>query len=208
MRLGILSGVFDPIHFGHLKIAEFCQKKLTLDIVLFIPSGNPPHKKAVADYRHRLKMVELAVKDYDYFIVSELERKTSDYRRTYSINTLKKVKRLYPEVEIFFFIGEDNVSEIPKWYNYKELFNYAKFVVLSRNVAPCNRTKIITRGRKSWDNLDYYDKLKFLNTPKIDISSNMIRNNIAKNLSIDGLLPKVVENYIKENSCYSATKAL
>jgi nicotinate-nucleotide adenylyltransferase len=203
MRLGILGGTFDPIHFGHLKIAEFCRKELNLDLVLFIPSGNPPHKKAVADYKHRVRMIKLALKDCKYFKVSELEKRTADNQWTYSINTLKRVKSLYPDAEIFFFIGEDNVLEIRNWYRYKELFNYAKFVVLSRDVEskkfwkkPHNRTRI------QQSKLDYFDKLQFLNMSKIDIASNMIRSNIAKNLSISGFVPKIVEDYIKENKLY------
>ncbi len=193
MRLGILGGIFDPIHFGHLKVAESCSKKLNLNLILFIPSGNPPLKKASADYIHRLTMLKLALKGYTHFKVVELEKKRFDNQPTYTYNTLKTIKKLYPEAYRFFLIGEDNVPELKKWYRYKELFKYAEFIVLTRNV----------NSKKSWTNLEYYDKLKFVNTPLIDISSNMIRSNIAKNLSVDGLVPKIVENYIKKNKLYS-----
>ena len=190
MRLGILGGSFDPIHLGHLKIAEFCQKELKLDFILFIPAGNPPHKSVFVDYQHRFAMVKLAIKEHKNFRISDIEKSSSS--PTYTLNTLKKTKKLYPNDEIFFFIGEDNVSEIQSWYDYKELFHYAKFVVLSRNVE----------SRKSFKYLNYFDKLHFLNMPEIDISSSMIRNNLAKNLSIDGFVPKVVENYIRKNKLY------
>ena len=193
MRLGILGGTFDPIHFGHLKVAESCLKKLNLNLILFIPSGNPPLKKVSADYIHRLKMLKLALKGYTYFKVVELEKKRFDNQPTYTYNTLKTIKKLYPKAYRFFLIGEDNVPELKKWYRYKELFKYAEFIVLTRNV----------NSKKSWTNLEYYDKLKFVNTPLIDISSNTIRNNVMNNLPIKGLLPKNVENYIKENKLYS-----
>ena len=192
MRLGILGGTFDPIHLGHIKVAEFCLKKLNLDLILFIPSGNPPLKKASADYIHRLEMVKLAIKKYKYFKVSELEKKKYEKDPTYTYDTLKTIKKLYPKAEVIFLIGEDNVTELKRWYKYNELFNYAKFVVLSRDV----------NSRKTFANLEYYNKLQFLNMPLIDISSNTIRNNIMNNLPVDGLLPKDVEKYIIDNRLY------
>lgn len=193
MRLGILGGTFDPIHLGHIKVAEFCLKKLNLDLILFIPSGNPPLKKASADYIHRFEMVKLAIKEYKYFKVSELEKIKFRNYPTYTYDTLNTIRKLYPKAEVIFLIGEDNVPELKRWYKYNELFKYAKFVVLSRDI----------NSRKSFTNLEYYNKLEFLNMPLIDISSNTIRNNIMNNLPVDGLLPKDVEKYIIENRLYS-----
>ena len=192
MRLGILGGTFDPVHFGHIKTAEYCKEKLNLNLILFIPAGCPPLKKAFADYIHRVEMVKLAIDEYKYFKVSEFEKKKEENHPTYTYDTLRTIKKLYPKAEIIFLVGTDNVLEIKRWYKYKDLFKFAKFVVVSRDVS----------SRQSWRNLDYYNKLHFINMPLINISSHTIRHNIINNISIDGFLPKKVEKYIKKNQIY------
>jgi pyruvate,orthophosphate dikinase len=194
MNIGVLGGAFDPVHYGHLKIAEFCKEKLKLDKVLFVPSGNPPHKKPVASYQHRVKMLELALKDYSagWRILAELE-KPSRIKHSYTIDTLKKLKKIYPHASVFFIIGEDNVPEIKGWHNYKNLFDYATFVVL-------RRPGVIQRS-PNW-RIEYKDKIRFIDSPKIDIASSDIRKKLSLGEKIDGLLPKVVADYIKKNKLY------
>lgn len=191
MRLGIFGGTFNPIHLGHLKVADFFYNKLNLDIVFFIPAGNPPHKSVFCDYQHRFKMVEMALKNFENFKILDIEKPNNG--KSYTINTLKKIRKSYPNDELLFLIGEDNVPEIQSWFNYEKLFDSAQFVVLSRKTA----------SKESFKNLPYFDKLKFLDMPKIDISSNMIRRNISQNIAVNKFLDENVKNYIKKNKLYS-----
>jgi nicotinate-nucleotide adenylyltransferase len=190
MKIGVLGGAFDPVHYGHLKIAEFCKDKLKLDRVLFIPTGNPPHKKPVAPYKHRVKMLELALQHYQDFYLAELE-KPSETKYSYTIDTLKKLKKIYPTASIFFIIGGDNVKEIKTWHNYKRLFDYATFVALRRPGAV-----------QKLDNVEYRDKILFIDSPKIDIASRDIRKKLSLGEKINGLLPKIVADYINKDKLY------
>lgn len=190
MKIGVLGGAFDPVHYGHLKIAEFCKDRLKLDRVLFVPTGNPPHKKPVASYQHRLKMLELALKDYHDFVLAELE-KPSRKKYSYTIDTLKRLKKIYPTASIFFIIGQDNVKEIKTWHNYQSLFDYATFVVLRR-----------PGDFQGLDNIEYKDKILFIDSPAIDIASRDIRQKLRLGEKINGLFPKVIADYIKKNKLY------
>jgi len=193
-KIGILGGTFDPIHFGHLKIAKFCQKKLSLDKILFIPSGRPPHKNPVEKYEHRVNMVKNALDNKNSFLLAQYEKPTkikSEYN--YTFETLNKVNQKYPDSELYFIIGEDNVTEIKNWYKYKELFDMANFIVLSRKRDTKTQIK----------NLPYYKKLIYIDMPKINISSDEIRKNLYKNKKIKKFVPLKVWNYIKKHKLYT-----
>ncbi|MEA2104243.1 MAG: pyruvate, phosphate dikinase [Candidatus Cloacimonadota bacterium] len=195
MKIGILGGTFDPIHFGHLKIAEYCKNELGLDQVFFVPSGNPPHKKPVASYKQRKEMLALALEGKNGFKLLELER-SDDNSNSYTYHTLIKLQKLYPADDLYFIIGEDNVPEIKNWFKFKKLLQLAQFVVLSRNI----------NDRFQKGPLDYIDKLKFIEIPKIPISSQEIREKLTNGVSIEKLVPEKVLTYIINNSEYSERK--
>ncbi len=190
MRLGVLGGTFDPIHFGHLKMAEFCLDVLRLDKIFLIPAGNPPHKKPIAPYSARVDMMKQAIKDRPRFEIKELEKEEQAKNYTYTYYTLKKLKEEYPDDTLFFLIGEDNVSEISGWFHYRELLTMAQFVILSRENA---------KGKKVQNN----DSFTYTPMPVIDISSKEIRSRLKHEKSIEGLVPKVVKDYIIENKLYT-----
>lgn len=185
MKIGVLGGTFDPIHLGHLKIAEHCKNILNLNQVVFIPSGNPPHKKPVASYKCRKEMLLLALEGHKEFQLLECE-KDSGSANSYTYNTLKKLQKLYSHDEIFFIIGEDNVTEIKTWYKSDKILDMAKFVVLSRNV----------NDSKPNNSEDQVGKLKFIQIPKIPISSKEIRKKLTQEASIKNLVPSNVFTYI------------
>lgn len=192
MRLGILGGTFDPIHCGHLRMAEYCREKLQLDKIFFIPAGNPPHKKPQTPFDLRVQMLQLALSGYPYFEISELEKQEHARDFTYTYFTLKKLKKDHPDDELYFLMGEDNVPEISMWFKYNELLKLAKFIIISR---PSDRKD------RSHD-FSFSGELSFLEMPKIDISSQCIRNMRSRGNPIHGLVPAKVEEFINNNNLY------
>jgi len=192
MRLGILGGTFDPIHCGHLRMAEYCRDKLQLDKIYFIPAGNPPHKKPHVPYDLRVQMLHLALEGKPYFEISELEKQEHACNYTYTYYTLQKLKKKHPNDELYFLMGDDNVAEISTWFKYNELLNLAKFIIISRPASPKNLSH----------DFSFSKELDFLEMPKIDISSQRIRNMCSGGQSIHGLVPDKVEDFIKKNRLY------
>lgn len=191
MRLGILGGTFDPIHCGHLRMASYCLDKLNLNKIFFIPAGNPPHKKPHIPYKQRAQMLKLALKEHPQFEIQELEKQEHARSYTYTYYTLQKLKQKYPDDELFFLMGEDNISEISTWFRYNELFKLAHFVIISRP----------SEENHSQD-FSFSNELLFLDMPKIDISSQCIRNLCSSGKSIHGLVSVDVEDFIKKNNLY------
>jgi len=192
MRLGILGGTFDPIHCGHLRMAEYCREKLHLDKIYFIPAGNPPHKKPHIPYDLRVQMLHLALNGNLHFEIKELEKQEYAHNYTYTYYTLQKLKNKHPNDELFFLLGEDSVAEISTWFKYNELLSLAQFIIISRPADPKNHS----------NNLPFSRELSYLEMPIIDISSQCIRNMCSKRQSIKGLVPKKVEDFIKKNNLY------
>jgi nicotinate-nucleotide adenylyltransferase len=197
IRLGIAGGTFDPIHIGHLIIAEVARQEYGLDKVVFIPTGIPPHKTgyAVTPAVHRYEMTRIAIMDNPYFEISDVE--TSRQGFTYTIDTLRELKRIYPKgVEFFFIIGSDTLPEVKGW---KEA---------SRVVKDCC---FVVYHRPGYDVLE--EEMRFLcetmgalvcpiRGPLLDISSTDIRERIKQGKSIRYLVPPKVEEYIYRNLLY------
>jgi nicotinate-nucleotide adenylyltransferase len=132
LRLAIFGGTFDPIHEAHLALARQAADRFHLDRVLFVPASRPPHKSGVthAEYEYRLRMAELACQNDTRFEVSRLEANTP---RSYSIDTIEKVRRsLAPGDELFFLIGADAFAEIHTWQRWRDVLNAVTFIVVSR----------------------------------------------------------------------------
>lgn len=195
-KIGIMGGTFDPIHNGHLFIAEQVRIKYNLDKVLFIPSGQPPHKDGlnVSEAIHRYNMVNLAIASNDYFFSSliEIDRKGN----TYTIDTLKQLKTVYLDSEIYFIVGYDTIETIHTWKDYELLPEYTRFVVVSRTTQSAGNLINLTEV--------FIDKVDFFETPVIDISSTEIRQNIYNNKSITYMVDNQVERYIYKHNLYRA----
>ena len=192
MRIGVLGGTFDPIHNGHLYLAREAQKRLCLGKVIFIPAHLPPHKKGVrvTPARHRYSMVKLAIKGINGLQVSDVEIKRKG--RSYSIQTLKQLRKLYgARTEIFFITGSDSLKEINIWKDLRGILGLCKFVVVERpNFS-------IVNPRRSFIVLRIDAK---------DISATDIRKRIRSGQSIKKLVPAKVKAYIKRNHLYGAAK--
>lgn len=189
MRIGILGGTFDPIHLGHIYLAEKVLKKLSLGKIIFIPAYLPPHKRGIkiTPARHRYNMVKLGAGKKKNFSVSAMELRRKG--RSYSVETLERLKQKYGRSsELFFITGSDSLRELSKWKNIKEVLNLCRFVVIKRPHFG------IKNAEAGFILLDIGAK---------DISATNIRKRLAKELPISKLVPKAVDNYIAKNRLYA-----
>lgn len=200
LKFGILGGTFNPIHYGHLLMAERAREALGIGKIVFMPAGIPPHKdiKEVASAEDRLKMVELAVKDNDSFIISTIELDREG--KTYTVDTLKELKSEYgQDTELYFIIGADVLFDLLKWRSAGEVFKLCKFAVMKRP----GYKKDDFDERIKFLQEQYNASIEVVEMPLIDISSTDIRHRLMDNLSIKYLLPDKVVKYIRKEGLYS-----
>ena len=212
MRIGILGGTFNPIHFGHLRAAEEIREAFHLEKIIFVPSANPPHKeKDVIIPSHRFVMVNLAIEKNPCFFFSDVELKLQGL--SYSIETIKHFCQKYgSNAELFFILGLDAFLEIDTWKNYKNLFTLCNFIVISRPGFEKERQKDLFPSEISNDfsydrkNRRYIFKTGFATyfqkITQIDISSRNIRRNIKEGKSVKYLLPEKAIEYIEKHRLY------
>ena len=195
MKIGIMGGTFNPIHNGHLLIGEYARTELSLDKVIYIPTGKPGHKsrEEVVSGSKRYEMVNLAIKDNPYFESSPIE---IDRRGvTYSLDTLKELRRIYKgEGEFYFIIGEDSLFNLENWKGFYELAKLCRFIVFKRR--PIENEKIL--GKIEELNNKYDVDITYLESPLMEISSTDIRKRLKDNKSIKYQVPRLIESYIKE----------
>ncbi len=134
MRLGIFGGTFDPVHLGHLVLAEHCREQAELDQVWFVPAARPPHKpdRPVTPYHHRVEMLTLAVSGNRAFQVCEIERDRPG--PSYTVDTLNEILNGNPAVELFLILGGDSIRDFPNWYQPKRIMELASLLVVPRAV--------------------------------------------------------------------------
>lgn len=197
LRLGVMGGTFNPIHNAHLATAEFIRDKYNLDRVVFIPSGDPPHKKNVLDKRHRFNMVVLATFKNDDFFVSDYEL-ASSAGASYTVDTLKHIEDEYPNEEVYFITGSDAINKMESWKDYQDNFKYAKFVAAIRpGIDLLETQETIERFREK-----YSADIEIVYVPSLEISSTYIRRRAQGGKSIKYLVPSRVEEYIRTNDLY------
>lgn len=199
-RIGILGGTFNPVHLGHLILAQGAFEAFDLTKVIFVPSAEPPHKRSAAtvDAAHRMAMVELAVEDSLFFEVSDIEIQRSG--RSYAIDTVRGLLDLYPAADLFFIIGTDTLKELRGWKDIYSLLPLCNFVSFSR---PQHDAATINADQLGL-NPPWPERLlaNVVRGRQIEISSSNIRYRIAEELSIHYLVPPQVEMYITEHSLY------
>jgi len=213
-RIGIFGGTFNPIHKGHMKAALEVQKTFLLDKVLLIPSYIPPHKGAsdVAPPSDRLQMVKLAVASYPQFVPSPVEIKAKG--KSYSILTLAKLKKQFPDAVIFFILGVDAFLEIDTWREYRKVLEQCHFIVISRPGYDLNEAKKLLKGNYSERMVQVSESTKLdkvmlhrykiflLSIDALDIASLDVRKKVKMGKSIAGLVVEAVEEYIQTNKLY------
>ncbi|MHC1745374.1 MAG: nicotinate-nucleotide adenylyltransferase [Syntrophobacteraceae bacterium] len=212
-RLGILGGTFDPVHMGHLRIAEEAVDQLRLDGLLFIPAASPPHKvdRVFQSFEHRCAMLEAAIADNPRFSLSTIERELPG--RSYTVATLRKLHSVTPRcVEYYFLVGMDGFLELDTWWKYRELFQLARIVVLERpgySVADILMTLKRTVSPLYEVGADrstfvhpHLLPVHALKSTLLDISSTEIRQLLAAGRSIRYLVTPGVLGYIGAHALY------
>ena len=191
-KIGVLGGTFDPIHQGHLLLAESVRDSIGLDEVLFIPTAVPPHKsrQEITPIHHRYEMVRLALENLEGFQLLDLEAKNS--KTSYSIDTLNYLAERYPpQTQIRFILGADQLDELETWKDYQQLLeNYGLYVV---DRVGSGQEQLLERY-KGW--------IQVVPMPRIDISSTLVRRRVAKGQSIRFWVPEPVRRYILQEGLY------
>jgi nicotinate-nucleotide adenylyltransferase len=195
MRLGLYGGTFDPIHLGHLILAECCREACDLDRVWFVVAGSPPHKPAPGrtPVEDRLEMVRIAIAGHAAFEVSEIEARRPG--PNYSVETLEAVRRERPEDELHFLIGADSLVDLPLWRQPERILELATLIVANRpGIASASD---IDLGGPS-------PSIRYVDIPPIGVSSSDLRRRVAESRSIRYQVPRGVEAYIEANALYRA----
>ena len=195
-RLGLFGGTFNPIHMGHLVIAEAVREEYELDHVLFIPAATPPHKVGtIVDVAHRCEMVRLAIESNPYFSVSEIEM--ARIGPSYTIHTVQALKEIYgEETDMFFIAGTDTIQDLPNWKYIKELLGLCEFVGATRP----DGTQIIDNVIEYFGPLG--SRIHSLNTPELEISSTDLRRRLEMGRTVKYMVPDAVLEYIWKEKVY------
>ncbi|MCI5902089.1 MAG: nicotinate-nucleotide adenylyltransferase [Blautia sp.] len=198
-RIGIMGGTFDPIHMGHLILAEKAYEQLALDQIWFMPSGNPPHKRnrlGRATDEQRVEMVRRGISGNDHFSLSLIEMHENGY--TYTYHTLEELKEKNPDTDYFFIIGADSLFQFDTWMEPERICAACTLVVATRNHTStekiCAKMEEVRQA--------YHGKLLRLDTMNIDVSSQMLREWISEGKSIRYYVPDSVIDYIREQKMY------
>lgn len=188
MKIGVIGGTFNPVHIGHLILAEEAREKLGLDKVILIPTAMPPHKDAsgIAPAEDRLKMLKLSVKGNKFFSVSDMEIRRRG--RSYTIDTLRELKRRFARDEIYFIIGSDLLKYLNEWKDLGQILEMVKFVAATRPGYPLEQIP---------------DCIDTIPIRAVDISGFEVRECVLKGRSFRYLVPEAVFNYITKNKLYS-----
>ncbi|MDQ7798406.1 MAG: nicotinate-nucleotide adenylyltransferase [Candidatus Edwardsbacteria bacterium] len=190
-KIGIFGGTFDPIHYGHLIAAQSALEALGLDRLIFVPAGKPPHKCnwKISPPAIRFKMVQLGITGNKHFTVSDIE--LASQCASYTVESLKKLKKMFPGSELYLLIGLDQALALSTWRKPEEILKICQVVVMSR---PGYRTvEVESKWRK---------ETGFLTVPLIEISASDIRGRIFRGASIEYLVPPRVRQYIQQQGLY------
>ncbi len=185
MRIGVFGGTFNPIHTGHLILAEAAREQLRLDRVLFIPTHQPPHKHVhdLLPGSVRLKLIRLAIKDHPAFAVSNLELRRGGV--SYTVETIRELRQRFSTAQWFLLMGQDMLRA--RWFAWSELKRLCTIVVAARSNTPTSRREA---------------GLVRLTMPQIEIASSDIRLRLCDGRSIRYLVPPAVERYLRRHHLY------
>ncbi|MFZ3012720.1 MAG: nicotinate-nucleotide adenylyltransferase [Nitrospira sp.] len=219
LKVGLLGGSFNPIHNGHLTIAQHVHERMQLSQVVFIPTSDPPHKRdgSLAPAKVRLEMVRLAIADNPLFTVSDIEMRRTG--KSYSIDTIRALQHHYgPSTELFFIIGLDAFLDFPTWREPEALLRICHFVVVPRpgqsfralagmsllpTLDPDRLTGLDTGTRNRLDIAIPSDPgVTCLAFPPCPTSASEIRRRVQNELSVVNMLPPLVQSYILRHSLY------
>ncbi len=201
-RLGIYGGSFDPVHLGHLLLAETCREACSLDRVLFLPCGQSPHKPqgAIATGQQRSEMLEFAIAGDPRFGVCRIELERSG--PSFTVETLRQLHFEQPDSELFFLMGADSLADLPMWREPQAIFELATIVAVNRGFRPL----------PDWASLEsrlgprVRDRVQLVTMPAIDLSATEIRERVQANRSLRFRVPRAVEEYIRQHGVYLSSE--
>jgi len=198
MNIGVMGGTFDPIHNGHIMVAEEARARLNLAEVLFMPAGQPWLKadRNVTPAEHRVEMVRLAIADRPYFKLSTMD--VERHGPTYTADTLVELwEKIEPGDELYFIVGWDDLAQLPQWQKPSQLVQLCFIVAVPRPGYP-------PPDLKSLEGIipGLSQRVMLMDKPETDISASGIRDRVARGLSIDHLVPEPVNRYIKQHKLY------
>jgi len=211
MKTGLLGGTFNPIHLAHLRIAEEAREAADLDLVLFMPAADPPHKRLAGNvgFDLRYAMVQQAIADNPAFSVTDIEARLGG--KSYTVETLPVLQKERPDDELYFIIGSDSFLELELWHRYTELFALTSLVVVERPgkeiESPLQKLPeaVQKEFRQETARLLRHSSntsIRFVRGAQLDISSSRLRELLACGYSIRYLVSPVVEAYIAQKGLY------
>jgi nicotinate-nucleotide adenylyltransferase len=196
MRLGIFGGTFDPIHHGHLIVADELRYRLELDRVLFLPAGRPPHKtdQDITANEHRVNMLQTAIAGDPYFDISFVDIERDGL--SYTADSMREHQERYPEAEITFLMGQDSFRDLPYWYRPGELARLVKLGIALRPGIVVDTENIVHRVP------ELEGRFEIVTVPLIQIASSEIRRRVRENEPIRYQVPPSIDSYIHQHGLY------
>ena len=199
MRLGIYGGTFDPIHYGHLVLAEQCREQCQLDEVWFVPAAQPPHKldATISSAKARCEMIEFAIAGHPHFKLSRMELDRAG--PSFTITTLEQLRAEDASRELFLLIGADSLHDLPHWREPRRIQELATVVAVNRGDRPLPDRSWLEQQLGPAEAA----RLRFVQMPGLDLSARDIRQRCIEGQSIRYLVPRSVEAYVAQNHLYS-----
>jgi nicotinate-nucleotide adenylyltransferase len=202
MRVGVFGGTFDPIHLGHLILAELCRDQGQLEQVWFVPAFRPPNKWAddLTRFDQRVEMIALAIAGNPAFRIDELEKERAG--PSYTVETLARLQKRHPQAELWLLLGGDSLADLPSWYDPIGVVSRAGLMVMERPGYPMVSTDQLrpALGLPA----DAPLRLQQLDAPRIDIASRELRRAITMGRSVRYQVPRAVDMYIHDKQLYAA----
>jgi nicotinate-nucleotide adenylyltransferase len=212
--VALFGGTFDPIHVGHIAVAQAAQRRFHLDAIYFIPSARPPHKAklSLTAFVHRYAMVALACAGHVGFVpsIAEAEMDGATPRIYYTIDTVRRFHRDHPDDHLYFIVGADQFLELPTWKNYEMLLDCCDFIIASRPGFKLDALRLVIPPEKLARGAEpnaqtiklRKSSIYLLTTVSSHVSSTEIRDRLEEHKNVHGLVPERVEEYIQRQALY------
>jgi nicotinate-nucleotide adenylyltransferase len=200
MRVGVFGGTFDPVHLGHLILAEQCREQGRLDQVWFVPAARPPNKldEAVTPFAHRVEMLALAIAGHPAFAIDPLEKERDG--PSFTVDTLRTLHERHHGYEFWLMLGSDSLLDLPNWRAPEQIVALAGLLVVGRPGHPAPGVEPVRAALRLADATAL--RLQSVESPLIDIASRDLRRRVREGRSIRYLVPRAVEAYIAEKRLY------
>jgi nicotinate-nucleotide adenylyltransferase len=202
MRIGVFGGTFDPVHYGHLILAEQCREQGRLDQVWFVPAPRPPHKadQHLTKFEQRVEMLALAIAGNPTFRIDDIEKERTG--PSFTVDTLAELQARHPQEEFFLLVGSDTLKDLPQWHDPVGVLRRAGLMVMLRPNHPLLPADQLRASVQLPAEVEL--RLEVAETPLIDISSRDLRRRVVLGKSLRYFLPRAVEVYIADKQIYRA----